>query len=62
MAQTKAIKAQNNEIYNLFKQTSIQCINYSDKLSQVLKDGDEKNTRLQFVILIGAHGMVIGTL
>ena len=34
IAQTKAIKAQNNEIYNFIKiETSIQCINYSDKLS-----------------------------
>ena len=34
MAQTKAIKAQNNEIYNFIKtETSIQCINYSDQLS-----------------------------
>ena len=34
IAQTSAIKAQNNEIYNFIKtETSIQCINYSDQLS-----------------------------
>ena len=34
IAQTRAVKAQNNEIYNFIKtETSIQCINYSDQLS-----------------------------
>ena len=34
IAQTAAIKSQNNEIYNFIKtETSIQCINYSDQLS-----------------------------
>ena len=34
IAQIRAIKSQNNEIYNFIKtETSIQCINYSDQLS-----------------------------
>ena len=34
IAQIRAIKAQNNDIYNFIKtETSIQCINYSDQLS-----------------------------
>ena len=46
MAQTKAIKAQNNEIYNFIKtETSIQCINYSDKLSLSFERWGRKNTR-----------------
>jgi len=47
MAQTKAIKAQNNEIYNFIKtETSIQCINYSDKLSLSFERWGRKNTRI----------------
>ena len=46
MAQTKAIKAQNNEIYNFIKtETSIQCINYSDKLSLSFEGWGRKITR-----------------
>ena len=46
MAQTKVIKAQNNEIYNFIKtETSIQCINYSDKLSLSFERWGRKNTR-----------------
>ena len=46
MAQTKAIKAQNNEIYNFIKtETSIQCTNYSDQLSLSFERRGRKNTR-----------------
>ena len=43
IAQTSAIKAQNNEIYNFIKtETSIQCINYSDYVS--IKYGSNNKT------------------
>ena len=46
MAQTRVIKAQNNEIYNFIKtETSIQCVNYSDKLSLSFERWGRKNTR-----------------
>ena len=47
IAQIRAIKAQNNEIYNFIKtETSIQCINYSDKLSLSFERWGRKNTRI----------------
>ena len=60
MAQTKAIKAQNNEIYNFIKtETSIQCINYSDKLS--LSFERRTNTKKLNVCFINMDMSVVPT-
>jgi len=46
IAQTRAVKAQNNEIYNFIKiETSTQCINYSDQLSLSFEEWGRVNKK-----------------
>jgi len=47
IAQTRAIKVQNNEIYNFIKtETATQCINYSDQLSLSFERWGRNNKKI----------------